>query len=596
MLRRLVLLALMALLALPAAAGAEVRGAFIAGAAIDGPGVQRLGDLDVARDGTGALTYTKGDHVFVSRLVGGAFQPPEQLDVGLAGASSQPVVAASDGGNLVVAFVTAGTLVAAARPVGAAGFTPLQPIAAGATNPDVDMSINGVAYLTWSAGGNVGAARKERNGPGFTGLPAPLDIDPAADAGTGTGAPRVAVAADGVATVVWGESGHAFARRLFELRLSAAPQDLGADADEPDIATEDDSSYAWAVFRQSGRAVARRLVGSQFDPPVSIDGGAAAEAPRVAITGKGIGYAGVQGAGTGLAYGAALKRDVFNPGVVLGGGAGPSLPVPAVDQSGDGLIAFQQAGGVIARRYDFVAVSKLVTPAGQPAGLSNPALGPVDAASGLEADGDRAGDFVVAYVQGPAGAQSVVVATFDRAPGLFRGSTGTRFRRLANVQLKWSPSFELWGPVTYTVFVDDQPIAQTAATGVPAPPTLPDGVHRWRVVATDSRGQATSTPTRILRLDGTAPTVGFTVRLRKGRVARVAAQASDASATGARTSGIKDVSVSFGDGSKAVHRRTAEHRYARRGRFTVRVTATDKAGNVAVAERRVTFRARADAR
>ena len=67
---------------------------------IDGPSadIQSLGDLDVARDGTGALAYVKRvggvDHVFVSRLVDGAFQPPEQVDAGLAGAGSQPVVAA----------------------------------------------------------------------------------------------------------------------------------------------------------------------------------------------------------------------------------------------------------------------------------------------------------------------------------------------------------------------------------------------------------------------------------------------------------------------------------------------------------------------
>ena len=51
-------------------------------------------------------------HVFVSRLVDGAFQPPEQVDAGLAGAGSQPVVAASDGGRLVVAYVSGGGIFA----------------------------------------------------------------------------------------------------------------------------------------------------------------------------------------------------------------------------------------------------------------------------------------------------------------------------------------------------------------------------------------------------------------------------------------------------------------------------------------------------
>ena len=253
--------------ALPASAGA-VTGKFFAGTAIDGPSadIQSLGDLDVARDGTGALTYVKRvdgvDHVFVSRLIDGAFQAPEQIDAGLGGAGAQPVVAASDGGRLVVAFVSGGGVFAAVRPAGAPGWAATQQIAASGSDPDVDMSINGVAYLTWSTGGDVARrpARAQRHR--FNAIPGPLDIDPAETAGTGTGRSKVAVAADGIATVVWGEAGHVYGRRIFELRLSTAPQDLGDNADAPDISSEDDSSFAWVVFRQGGlavRAAPRRL-------------------------------------------------------------------------------------------------------------------------------------------------------------------------------------------------------------------------------------------------------------------------------------------------------------------------------------------------
>ena len=208
------------------------------------------------------------------------------------------------------------------RPAGAPGYAAIQQIADAGANPDVEMSINGVGYLTWSANGDVLAARLERNATTFNGVPGPLDIDPAATAGTGTGRPKVAVAADGIATVVWGEGGHAYARRIFELRLSAAPQDLGEGADEPDISSEDDSSFAWAVFRQGGQAIARRLVGSQFDPPVPHRGRRGPDAPRVAINGRGVGYAGVAAPATFGAYGAVLKDDVFNPGALIGGGFG----------------------------------------------------------------------------------------------------------------------------------------------------------------------------------------------------------------------------------------------------------------------------------
>ena len=68
---------------------------------VDGPGaaIDSLGGLAVGRDGSGGLVYLKNigatAHVFVSTLVNGSFQPPVQMDAGLPGASSQPVIAAT---------------------------------------------------------------------------------------------------------------------------------------------------------------------------------------------------------------------------------------------------------------------------------------------------------------------------------------------------------------------------------------------------------------------------------------------------------------------------------------------------------------------
>src|SRR5947207_12366462 len=55
------------------------------------------------------------------------------------------------------------------------------------STPAIDMSTNGVAYVVWSASGDVRAARMDRLESTFTSLAAPLDIDPADDAGSGTG-------------------------------------------------------------------------------------------------------------------------------------------------------------------------------------------------------------------------------------------------------------------------------------------------------------------------------------------------------------------------------------------------------------------------
>ncbi|MDP9347230.1 MAG: hypothetical protein M3P44_16260, partial [Actinomycetota bacterium] len=71
--------------AIPAPAGAQ-SGTYFPGEPVDGPSadVQTLGDLRVARDGTGAMAWVRKDggvdHVFVSRLVGGAFLAPERVD------------------------------------------------------------------------------------------------------------------------------------------------------------------------------------------------------------------------------------------------------------------------------------------------------------------------------------------------------------------------------------------------------------------------------------------------------------------------------------------------------------------------------------
>jgi hypothetical protein len=602
--RRLALLAALAALVFPAAAGAAVPGEFFAGEPVDGPSsdIQSLGDLDVARDGTGALAYVKRvsgvDHVFVSRLVNGAFQAPEQVDAGLGGAGAQPVVAVSDGGRIAVAFVSGGGVFTVVRPAGAPGYAAVQQLAAVGSDPDVEMSINGVAYVTWTSAGDVLAARLERNASAFNGVPGALDIDPASAAGTGTGRSKVAVAADGIATVVWGESGHVYARRIFELRLSTAPQDLGESSDLPVIGTEDDSSFAWVVFRQNGQAVARRLLGSQFDPPVTIEGAEGADSLQVAVNGRGVGYAGVGGATSLGAYGAVLKDDVFDPGVLIGGGGALPAPAPAAAENGDGLIASQQgdagAGAVIhARPYDYVPVSRAVTPPGDDVVLSNPALGPSDAAHGLLAAADRAGDIAVAFVQGAPATRQIVAASFDRAPGAFRANTTSKWRRFARPPLKWGAAFELWGPLTYTVLIDNKPAGQTMSTGITLPAVVPDGLHRWRVVATDRHGQSSLTPSRNLRVDATPPKVR--VRLsgtrKRGRLVKVAVRASDASGTAAQASGLKVVRISFGDGSRTIVGLHAGHIYGHSGKVTVRVTAGDKAGNTLGVRRRITIHA-----
>jgi hypothetical protein len=345
-------------------------------------------------------------------------------------------------------------------------------------------------------------------------------------------------------------------------------------------------------FAGQTHAVGRRLVGGTFDPPVAIDGqpvpgGDGVGPPRVEIDARGNGYG---ASATSLtAMGAVIHDDVFHPAVPLGPTvATAGFPVPAVDEGGDGLIAWQNADFTIhARRYDNNPASRSPQAPQPDAALSSLAGGSSDASSGLEAAANRLGDVAIAFVQGAPGARWIMVASFDRAPARFTLTSGTSWRNISSAPLRWSPSTELWGAVTYRLEVDGRVAAQTGATQLPVA-GLPDGIHRWRVVAVDRAGQETATGTRVLRHDGTPPRAKISVS-RRGRVVRVVARPTDASPAGRPASGVRSVRISFGDGASVTARR-ATHRYRRTGPVTIRVSVRDVAGNIATVSRRITIR------
>ena len=157
--------------------------------------------------------------------------------------------------------------------------------------------------------------------------------------------------------MTWGED-HAdgrarvYMRRVTGVGPSAFPQELsipdlggqaGGPADSADIDIEDDGSFAWAVFRQDfgggSRSVARRLLGSTFDPAVPLDGGPSTIRPRIAINGRGQGLATLQGGGGVL--GAFNYNDVFEPTQPLHfAGAPNSEPQPASSEHREVIAAW----------------------------------------------------------------------------------------------------------------------------------------------------------------------------------------------------------------------------------------------------------------
>ncbi|HEU4974251.1 MAG TPA: hypothetical protein VFT50_04135 [Baekduia sp.] len=611
--RRLALIATSIAALVPASAA---QAAFFPAEPVDGPnpGIVALGDVDVSRDGTGALAYVRRDgdasHVYVSRLVDGAFGAPEQVDVGLAPDSAQPVVAAGEGGRVAVVFISGGQAWASVRPSALQAWTAPQPLGAGASNPSVDLSVNGVGYATFTSSGDVRAARLDRGATSFAVLGQPLDIDPAQDAGAGAGRSRVAVSADGTAVAVWGEAGHAYARRLFATSVSASPLDLslpsldghaGLAADAPDVDIEDDSSFAWIVFRQAfddggvpiTRAIATRLRGSRLDGEAPYDGlawggGAGAEAPSVDINGKGLGIV-TAGTTSGAALSGIIKDDLLNTAIQVGGNGSPAQPRGAVAEGTARVAGWVNAGdGTAYGAFYQDRLEDRTVPTPDPAALlSRPELGPVDPAAGFDMSGDRTGDFAFAFVQGTGADRRLVVSYYDRAPvSFFLQSSSRPWRNPERDPISWTAPVDQWGTMSYAILVDGKPLAKTTKTRAKLPAgSLPQGIHRFAIQGTDRRGQSATTRSVRLKVDTLEPRLAVHVS-RSGRMLTVHARARDRVA-GARPSGIATTRIAFGDHSRSVTGSKAVHVYARGGRFRVRVKAVDAAGNRTVVRRTV---------
>jgi len=599
--RRSLLLASTLVCLYAAAWTSSAQAAFFPGDPVDAGRI--VGDIDLSRDGTGGVVYLKPvdgvDHVFVSRFVNGTFQAPERVDGAFAGFSSQPVIAAAPGGRLAVAFVNGGFVHGLARPEGKS-FTGTTALGDG-SSPSVDMAINGAALASFTTNsGDVRVARLDRRSGRWSTLPQIADRAQGNFAGGGTGRSKIAISADGVGVVTWGEAAHVHARKVFvESGLSNSPQDLtppsfGGKASTfselPDIDAEEDSSYAWVAFRQvlaggGARILARRQRGTEFDQPIGIDvGDEPGTEPRIEITPRGVGIAAMSGANSGQPMAATIdRRDAFSVGArILFPSNVPSTPVPAMSDNDDGIVA-----GVIGGpgQPPFVRVRPYLE--GQPqaeVNLSRPELGPVDAGMGLVAAADRADGFIVAWIQGG----RLVAGYGDREPGNFVGYTRRSCCVAARAKLNWQRSFELWGPVRYEVYVDGKLVGTTTKRSIKLRTALRGTKHKWHVIAKDIRGQFKRTKTRTLIVDDLRPRQSVRYS-RKSRSVRLVVRGRDVRRAGHRTSGIGGTVIAWGDGGKTSRGSTARasHRYRRSGTFTLRITTRDKAGNETVRKRRV---------
>jgi hypothetical protein len=584
---------------------------------IDGPtsAIDGISGMSVARDGTGGLVYLKEvlgvPRVFVSPLVGGVFQPPEQLDGGLIGGSSQPVIVAGNGGLLLIAFVNGGQLYVVTRLGSSAPFAGPALLAAGASNPSIALSYYGKGYLAFAgagAGGHDVRVAYFNNGS-WTVAPGALDADPQDDAGTAGGRPRVAAASDGVAIVVWGEQGHLYARRVRGATPSVAvqqvdPPSLGGatevSVDQPEVATGGDSSYADVLFHEvlasgsqhSSRLLVRRLRASQFESPITVDavsGSGGATDHSIAMGEFGHGLIAVTHDGTnellisplgnnGAVNGPAYRADT------LTNTAQPQA-APAMAGASTDLIAWQQDpfGGApreIRLRYSIDGVTF-----GPELVVSSSAGPQPNAAQGLVAGGDYNGNAVIAWVEGTGDATQIVADQLYQPPGGFAAAARFRYVRSSRPVLAWSQAREHWGPVRYAVTIDGAVVTQTTGTSALPPGPLGQGPHIWLVTASNPAGLAVTAGAARVWVDTVPPAVRVTLQgtRRVGKVLRLSVAASDAPpppTPPSTASGIASTVVRFGDGTSTSRvRGTLRHVYTRARRYTLTIVVQDRAGN-----------------
>jgi hypothetical protein len=610
---------LLAIMATPAHAG------LFTGDPVIGPtpALHGLEGIDLAPDGSGALASTMDDggvpHVFVNRIVNGAWGAPERLDADLGGAATQAAVAAGDGGRVLVVFVNAGNVYAATRADAGTGWT-RQTLwsGGGASDPAVDLSVNGKAYAAFAApgaGGHDVRAAYAHDAGAWTVIGAPLDANAGNDAGTGIARPRVAASADGVAIVVWGEGGHVFARRVQGTHPSVVAVDAlagltlegvpAAAADLPVVGTQDDDSFTGVALRATfdvgggtlrTRAVFRRLRGSRFETPFAVDGapfasGQDSGTPHIATVGTG---QGLVVAGNDLTNATSALQLLFDvepstpllPIDSLVANSAPGYAVPAAATARKMLVAWQVTplGGTpeIHARYrdggDFEAEQV----------ISRGALGPTAAVDGLLTASDDAGDIAVAYAQDvPGQGRAIAVASVDQPPGRFAVKRVAGFQRSDRPTLSWTTSRETWGRY-FRVTIDGVQAGVTGRRSFRPSTPLAQGAHSWQVVALDHRGQQYAARPSSVKIDSVPAFVKARISgaRKAGVVLKLAVQATDTptgtarKAQGVLTSGVRQIVVDWGDRTLGEQiRRGSQHVYARPGRYALRILVTDRAGN-----------------
>ena len=580
-------------------------------------------------------------HVFAVQFRDGAWRPPQRVDIGQSFDSSWPRIGAGDGGRLVVTWVQefgveSDRMYSATLNPGANSFQPPVPVdfnvgEATSTYPDLAMNRGGQAYLAYrvvtdtspsNPQGYVGAdLRVARYGARlWSVLGTPIDRNASAPVRTPTAenAPEVGIDIQGQGVVAWQEPDDEFVDRIWVRRLfgtsvgipiqaspsswEGAPLRGPADAFALDVGGFGQTALA---FRQqpgqASKLTAPRLMVNEMPDVFSesaqkftgaqlVDGGVrgALGPPSVAVEPRGLYLSGFSdGPATLLARG-----DEAAPiGVTRideGGSSVPGDPLVDLAQTGAAAAAWVEqrgATGLVAaqeRRADGVEEATV---------LSAPKGGEVE---GLVMGGSGLGDAIVAWRQGSGDNAQIATAVIDAPPDPFLVLLPSGWQRKPKVRIAWDRSPNAIGGVRYSVSVDDEPVREGLGSlgAMLKPDDLENGRHRIQVFATDDSGQETGSRVGTLRVDRRPPRVELR---RQGR--RVTVVVSDGGKKVASTLRKRSVEVSFGERGGAAASASAapkgkgrgkkakaptarvSHVYRGSGRFLVRVTARDRAGN-----------------
>jgi hypothetical protein len=614
---------------------------------IDGPSAEVIdvGDAAMSEDGTGGIVYLKRldghSHVFAAQYTGGAWRPPQRVDVGQNFDSSWPRIGAGDGGRLVVTWVQefgveSDRLFSATLDPGANGFQAPVPIdfnvgEATSTFPDLAMARGGQAYLVYRVITDVSPA----NPPGYVGadvrvgryngrlwsvLGTPVDrnINAPVRLPTEGNSPKVGIDVQGGGVVAWQEPDDEFvdrvwARRLFgtsvgiPLQVSpssweGAPLRGPADAFSLDVAGFGEASV---TFRQQpGQAskldapramvnqtpdVFSELSGS-FGQALLIDesvrGGLGA--PSVGVDPRGLFLSGFSSGGDALL--GAGDDVAAEPVERLDAGASSVAGDPQVDlaETGAAVAAWRELRGGVGlvavqeRRADGVV---------EPTELSAPRGGAVGR---LVIGGSGLGDAILAWQQGSGANSQIAAAVVDAPPDPFLVLLPEGWQRKGKIRIAWDHSLNAISRVRYSVSVDDEPVVENRKrlSAYLTPDDIGDGRHKVQIFAIDAAGQETGSRLGPLRVDRHGPRVKLSRRGR--RLTVIVSDGPRRSTSGVRPGSVR---VSFGEPGGATATASAGkgkpvtvrvvHTYSHGGRYRLQVRARDKTGNVTLLRRKV---------